>query len=203
MDYFNGLTFEQVAGIDEAGRGPLAGPVVAAAVILSTDRPITGLADSKKISEKKRELLFDQIMVNAHAVGVGQCSPAEIDELNILQATFVAMQRAYAQLAVQPQKVYVDGNALPQLPVTAEAVIKGDQKIACISAASIIAKVTRDRQMLTFHETYPEYHFAKHKGYGTKLHMECLRECGPSPIHRHSFAPVRQAAGSVLQDSLE
>ena len=200
MDYFNGLTFEQVAGIDEAGRGPLAGPVVAAAVVLSTVNPIEGLADSKKISEKKRERLFDMIMQNAHAVGVGQCSPQEIDQLNILQATLLAMQRAYEQLGVDVQKVYIDGISRPAIAADCETVIKGDQKIACISAASIIAKVTRDRQMLAYDKLYPEYQFAKHKGYGTKLHMDALAQSGPSAIHRYSFAPVRKAAGSLQQD---
>ena len=203
MDYFKGLNVDQVAGIDEAGRGPLAGPVVAAAVILSPDRPIEGLNDSKKLSEKRRDFLFDIIMEQAHAVGIGQCSHLEIDRLNILQATMVAMQRAYNELGCSAKKVFVDGNRTPQLPVESEAIIKGDQKLACISASSIIAKVTRDRQMLLFSKKYPEYHFNQHKGYGTKLHIECLYAYGPSPIHRRSFSPVRQAASSCVTDSVE
>jgi ribonuclease HII len=203
MDFMDGFLCDQVAGIDEAGRGPLAGPVVAAAVVLSPLRPIEGLKDSKKLSEKKREHLFDIIMAEAHAVGVGQCSSLEVDQYNILQATWLAMQRAYQQLNCKIRHVLVDGNATPNLPVSCEAVIKGDQKVACISAASIIAKVTRDRQMLEYANTYPQYIFEKHKGYGTKLHMERLSTYGPTPIHRMSFAPVRRAAGSGELNSVE
>jgi ribonuclease HII len=194
MDYFEHFAFETVAGLDEAGRGPLAGPVVAAAVILPQPELFTGLTDSKKLSEKKRNQLFEQIMRGAVAVGVGMCSHREIDELNILKATFVAMQRAYADLGLAAECAYVDGNFVPEIPPPAIAVIKGDEKLECISAASVIAKVTRDRLMLDYAAQYPEYCFEKHKGYGTKLHMECLHKHGPSPIHRYSFSPVRKAA---------
>ncbi len=194
MDYFEHFRFHTVAGLDEAGRGPLAGPVVAAAVILPRPDLFSGLTDSKKLSEKKRHLLFDQIKQDAVAVGVGMCSHDEIDRMNILKATLLAMQRAYADMSMPAECAYVDGNFVPEIPTQAIAVIKGDEKLECISAASVIAKVTRDRLMLDYAMQYPEYCFEKHKGYGTKLHMECLQKYGPSPIHRHSFSPVRKAA---------
>ncbi len=181
-----------VAGVDEVGRGPLAGNVVAAAVILDWDNPIEGLADSKKLTEKKRDELFDLIFEKAKAVSIGQASPEEIDRINILQASLLAMSRAVDRLSVQPDFALVDGNKLPQLSMPAEAIIKGDQKVQAIAAASIIAKVTRDRQMLEADALYPEYGFKQHKGYPTKLHMNALSEHGPTPIHRQSFKPVAQ-----------
>ncbi len=183
---------QYIAGVDEAGRGPLAGPVIAAAVILDPKRPISGLADSKKITEKKRELLFSLIQEQALAWAVGRAEVHEIDKVNILQATLLAMQRAVAALSITPTHIQVDGNCLPKLPCSAEAIIKGDQTVPVISAASIIAKVTRDREMLQWHEKYPQYDFAAHKGYGTELHLRLLLEHGPSPIHRGSFEPVRK-----------
>ena len=184
-----------VAGVDEVGRGPLVGDVVTAAVILDPARPIAGLADSKKLSDKKREALFDEIRDKALCYAVGRCTPAEIDELNILQATMVAMQRAVAGLEVQPQHVLIDGNRCPALPMSTESVVKGDSKVAAISAASIIAKVTRDREMVALDQQYPDYGFAKHKGYPTKDHMAVLAQLGPTPEHRTSFKPVRRAMG--------
>lgn len=179
-----------VAGVDEVGRGPLAGPVVTAAVILDPDSPIEGLADSKAISEKKREGLFDEIQQKALAWAIGRCEVEEIDELNILQATMVAMQRAVAGLSPQPEHALIDGNRCPQLPCSAEAVIKGDSRVAAISAASILAKVTRDREMVALDSQYPGYGLASHKGYPTKVHMEALKTLGVTPIHRRSFGPV-------------
>jgi len=181
-----------VAGVDEVGRGPLAGPVVTAAVILDPDKPIEGLADSKAMSEKKRERLFDEIREKALAWAIGRCEVEEIDELNILQATMVAMQRAVAGLEPQPQHALIDGNRCPKLPCSAEAVVKGDSKVAAISAASIIAKVTRDREMVELDKQYPGYGLAGHKGYPTKSHIEALRTLGVTPIHRRSFGPVRR-----------
>jgi len=185
-----------VAGVDEVGRGPLAGPVVTAAVILDPERPISGLADSKALSEKKREALFDEIVEKAKAWAIGRAEVEEIDEINILQATMLAMQRAVAGLTLQPGHVLVDGNRCPDLPCTAEAIIKGDGKIPAISAASIIAKVTRDREMVLLDAEYPGYGLAGHKGYPTKVHMAALQELGVTAIHRRSFAPVRRALGS-------
>ncbi|QDF67757.1 ribonuclease HII [Shewanella sp. SNU WT4] len=182
-----------VAGVDEVGRGPLVGDVVTAAVILDPARPIAGLNDSKKLSEKKREALFDDIMANALAISVGRASPAEIDELNILQATMLAMQRAVAGLAVTPERVLVDGNRTPDFGIASDAVIKGDGLIACISAASIIAKVIRDREMDELDSQHPEYGFAKHKGYPTKAHFEALAQYGVLSEHRRSFRPVKEA----------
>lgn len=179
--------YGQVCGIDEAGRGPLAGPVCAAAVILPKDFDISGLNDSKKLSEKKREALYTHICRDALAWHVAFASPREIDEINILQATFLAMNRAFEGLAVKPDFAFVDGNRDPHLPVDCRTVVGGDGIYACIAAASILAKVTRDRCMYGYAETYPQYAFERHKGYGTKLHYECLREHGPSPIHRLSF----------------
>lgn len=179
-----------VAGVDEVGRGPLAGPVVTAAVILDPGRPITGLADSKTVSEKKRERLFDEIREKALAWAIGRCEVEEIDELNILQATMVAMQRAVAGLSPQPEHALIDGNRCPQLPCSSEAVVKGDSKVAAISAASILAKVTRDLEMVELDRQYPGYGLAGHKGYPTKVHIEALRTLGVTPIHRRSFGPV-------------
>jgi len=181
-----------ITGVDEVGRGPLAGPVVTAAVILDPDKPIEGLADSKAMSEKKREKLFVEIKEKALAWAIGRCEVEEIDELNILQATMVAMQRAVKGLNPQPEHALIDGNRCPRLPCTAEAVVKGDTKVAAISAASILAKVTRDREMVELDKQYPGYGLAGHKGYPTKSHIEALHLLGVTPIHRRSFAPVRR-----------
>jgi ribonuclease HII len=181
-----------VAGVDEVGRGPLAGPVVTAAVILDPEQPIVGLADSKALSEKRREALFDEIQAKARAWAIGRAEVEEIDELNILQATMLAMQRAVAGLGVPPNHVLVDGNRCPDLPCSSEAIIKGDGTVPVISAASIIAKVTRDREMVMMDAEYPGYGLAGHKGYPTKAHMAALQELGVTPIHRRSFAPVRR-----------
>jgi ribonuclease HII len=182
-----------VVGLDEAGRGPLAGPVVAAAVILDSARPIPGLADSKALSPARREALFDQICSRALAWALGACDPAEIDRLNILQASLRAMQKAVAALDVDPDEALVDGNRCPSLPCPARAIVKGDATEPAISAASILAKVHRDREMLALHARYPEYGFDAHKGYPTRAHIEALRRHGPSPCHRTSFTPVREA----------
>ena len=179
-----------VAGVDEAGRGPLAGPVVAAAVILDDERPIAGLADSKKLTALRRERLYDEIRAKALCVSVAEASVAEIDHLNILQASLLAMRRAVEGLRLKPQRVLVDGNQLPVLDVLAEAVVQGDAKVPAISAASIIAKVTRDRWCEQLERECPGYGFAQHKGYGTPVHLEALRRLGPTPWHRQSFAPV-------------
>jgi len=187
-----------VAGIDEAGRGPLAGPVVAAAVILDPRRAIEGLADSKTLSASRREGLAAEIRCKATAWSVAWADPAEIDELNILAATMLAMQRAVLGLAIRPARLQVDGNRMPEViingaPVPGEAVVRGDARIPAISAASIIAKTTRDSIMREFDRLYPEYGFARHKGYGTAAHRESLRQHGPCRQHRRSFAPVRLA----------
>ncbi len=182
-----------VAGVDEAGRGPLAGPVVAAAVILDEQRPIAGLADSKKLTAARREKLYDEIRAKALCCCVAEASVEEIDRLNILQATMLAMQRAVAGLRLKPTLVLVDGNRLPVLNIRAEAIVKGDAKVQAISAASILAKVTRDRGLAELHQAYPQYGFDKHKGYGTELHLQALRAHGPCPEHRRSFAPVAEA----------
>ena len=181
-----------VAGVDEAGRGPLAGPVVAAAVILDDLQPIKGLADSKVLSPLKRARLYDEIRAKALCCSVAEASVEEIDSLNILQATLLAMRRAVEGLRLKPVKVLVDGNRLPSLPMVAEAVVGGDAKVAAISAASILAKVTRDRWCESFHQQYPQYGFAAHKGYGTAEHLAALREHGACPAHRRSFSPVAQ-----------
>lgn len=181
-----------MAGVDEAGRGPLAGPVVAAAVILDDLHPIKGLADSKLLTEKKRERLFDEIRAKALCCCIAEASVEEIDELNILQATMLAMRRAVEGLRLKPAKVLVDGNRLPVLKIPAEAIVKGDSKVQAISAASILAKVTRDRQCLAMHELHPEYGFAKHKGYPSPEHLQALRAHGVTAWHRRSFGPVRQ-----------
>lgn len=188
----------RVAGVDEVGRGPLVGDVVTAAVILDPTKPISGLNDSKKLSEKRRNALYQEIMANALSVSVGRASPAEIDELNILHATMLAMQRAVAGLSIKPQRVLVDGNRVPDFGIASHAVIKGDGLVAAISAASIIAKVTRDAEMETLDNQYPQYGFAKHKGYPTKAHFEALALHGVLAEHRKSFKPV--AERMLLQD---
>lgn len=180
-----------LAGCDEVGRGPLAGDVVAAAVILDFDNPISGLDDSKKLTEKKRELLFDEIQLKAKSWCIARASVAEIDKINILQASLLAMTRAVQGLHIQPEHVLVDGNKLPKWKYQAEAVVKGDSRVAAISAASILAKVTRDREMVLLDKEYPGYGFADHKGYPTKVHMDALEKLGITPIHRTSYAPVR------------
>lgn len=176
-----------LCGVDEAGRGPLAGPVCAAACILPRGLVIDGLDDSKKLSDKKRRELFDVIIREAVSFGVAFASVEEIEEHNILRATFMAMNRAIAKLDVVPELAIIDGNRAVGIEMPARCIVKGDSKCADIAAASILAKVTRDEYMLAMAEKYPEYHFEKHKGYGTKLHYEALREYGPSPIHRMSF----------------
>jgi ribonuclease HII len=181
-----------IAGVDEAGRGPLAGPVVAAAVILDDLNPIKGLADSKKLSAIKRERLFDEIRAKALCCCIAEASVEEIDQLNILQATLLAMRRAVMGLRLKPNKVLVDGNRLPVLDVLAEAIVKGDSKVQAISAASILAKVYRDRMCHDLHQQYPLYGFDKHKGYGTEIHLQALREHGATPWHRKTFAPVAE-----------
>ena len=179
-----------VAGVDEAGRGPLAGPVVAAAVILDDQRPIAGLADSKKLSPARREALFDEIRAHALCFSIAEASVEEIDRLNILQATLLAMRRAVQGLRLKPVMVLVDGNRLPVLDVPAEAIVKGDARVQAISAASILAKVHRDRWCAQLHERYPQYGFAGHKGYGTAAHLAALQAHGACPLHRKTFAPV-------------
>lgn len=185
-----------ICGVDEAGRGPLVGSVVAGAVVLDPSRPILGLKDSKKLSPTKREYLYAEIMQKAKAWGIGQASSIEIDELNILQATMVAMRRAVEDLANRlgewPSKALIDGNRCPQLPITSEAIIQGDAKEPAISAASIIAKVTRDQQMQDLHLRYPQYGFNQHMGYPTEVHIQALRQYGPCVEHRRSFSPVRE-----------
>ena len=181
-----------VAGVDEVGRGPLAGDVVAAAVILDPENTIDGLNDSKKLSEKKREQLYEEITEKALAWAVGRASPAEIDQINILQASLVAMQRAVNTLTKRPRHVLVDGNRCPDLMMPATAIVKGDSLVTVISAASIIAKVTRDRELVALDAEYPGYGFAKHKGYPTKEHMAALLQNGPCPAHRKSYAPVKK-----------
>lgn len=186
------LTPGLMAGVDEAGRGPLAGPVVAAAVILDPEQPIKGLGDSKVLSEKKREQLFDEIRAKALCCCIAEASVEEIDSINILQATMLAMRRAVEGLRLKPAQVLVDGNRLPVLKVPAEAIVKGDAKVPAISAASILAKVYRDRLCKAMHESHPQYGFATHKGYPTAEHIAALREHGVSEWHRRSFAPVRE-----------
>jgi len=179
-----------IAGVDEAGRGPLAGPVIACAVILDVNKPISGLRDSKLLSPKKRELLFAEITQNCLSYAIGRADVLEIDKINILQATLLAMERAINALAVKPEKVLIDGTHCPKINYCMEAIIGGDNLIPAISAASIIAKVTRDREMIELDKLFPEYGFAQHKGYGTKEHLLALRKYGPTSIHRRSFAPV-------------
>ena len=179
--------FSLICGVDEAGRGPLAGPVYAAAVILPRDAVIEGLNDSKKLTEKKREALFDVITERALTYGIASASVEEIEKLNILNATFLAMNRAIAKLDPTPELALIDGNRSTGIAMPSRCIVKGDSRCADIAAASILAKVSRDRYMLTLAEKYPQYHFEQHKGYGTKLHYEALREYGPSPEHRPSF----------------
>lgn len=181
-----------IAGVDEVGRGPLAGDVVAAAVILDARRPIEGLADSKKLTEKQRNRLFLDIQEKAAGFAIARATVAEIDRLNILHASLLAMRRAVEALPVQPDHVLVDGNRLPVWSYSSEAVVQGDASVAAISAASILAKVTRDREMMELDERYPGYGFAIHKGYPTRTHIMALQRLGPTPIHRRSFGPVRQ-----------
>lgn len=183
-----------VAGIDEAGRGPLAGPVVAAAVILDDLKPIAGLADSKKLSEKRREKLYEEILAKALCCSIAEASVQEIDALNILQATLLAMRRAVDGLRLKPVKALVDGNRLPVLDVRAEAIVRGDALVPAISAASILAKVHRDRLCAQMHEQFPVYGFDRHKGYGTAEHLKALADHGPSICHRMSFSPVARSA---------
>lgn len=189
------LGYQLIAGVDEVGRGPLVGDVVTAAVILDPNNPIEGLNDSKKLSEKKRLALLPEIKEKALAWAVGRCSPEEIDNLNILQATMVAMQRAIAGLHIQPDLALIDGNRTPQLPMDAIAVVKGDLRVAQISAASIIAKVVRDQEMEELDKLYPEFGFAKHKGYPTKAHFAAIEQHGVIDQHRKSFKPVKKALG--------
>ncbi len=185
-----------ICGVDEAGRGPLVGAVVAGAVVLDPSNPIEGLKDSKKLTAARREYLYEQIMEKAKAWGVGEASPAEIDEINILQATMLAMRRAIedltSRLGAWPDKALIDGNRCPELPIAAEAIVKGDAKEPAISAASIVAKVTRDRQMISLHERHPEYGFAQHMGYPTEAHFAALKQYGVCDQHRRSFSPVRK-----------
>lgn len=186
-----------IAGVDEAGRGPLAGPVVAAAVILDPEQPINGLNDSKKLTQTKRELLFTEICAKAKAFAISEASVLEIDSINILQASLLAMQRAVNQLKLQPTKILVDGTFCPEVTMLSEAIIDGDALIQEISAASILAKVYRDRLMQQLDQQHPGYGFAQHMGYSTRQHLEALRKLGASPIHRKSFAPVR----TLLEDN--
>lgn len=185
-------TARRIAGVDEVGRGPLAGPVVAAAVILDPCHCIEGLRDSKDLSEKRRNELNAEIREHAQAWAIARCSPAEIDELNILQASMLAMRRAVESLGSTPDHVQVDGNRCPELLVSVEAIVGGDATVPAISAASILAKVDRDAEMLRWHEQHPEYGFDRHKGYPTRQHLDALDTHGVLDIHRRSFAPVRK-----------
>ena len=189
MDF---LDVEGIAGTDEVGRGPLAGAVVAAAVILDSNQPIVGLKDSKKLSEKKRELLAEEIKEKAICWCIARAEVEEIDQINILQASLLAMRRAVLGLSVEPRQVLVDGRHCPSLEYPVQAVVKGDSLVPAISAASILAKVARDGEMVALDEIYPGYGLAKHKGYPTATHLAALHRLGPSPIHRRSFAPVRK-----------
>jgi ribonuclease HII len=195
-----------ICGVDEAGRGPLAGSVVAGAVVLDPNKPIEGLKDSKKLSASRREFLFEQIQLKSKAWGLGEASPAEIDQINILQATMLAMRRAIEDLTTRlgswPDKALIDGNRCPELPISSEAIVKGDAKEPAISAASILAKVTRDRQMIELHKRFPQYGFAQHMGYPTEMHFAALKEFGACDEHRRSFSPVRnvlEAANSLVK----
>ncbi len=190
---------ELVAGVDEVGRGPLCGAVVTAAVILDPLRPIEGLNDSKKLTQARREALFPLIQEQALAWCIARAEVAEIDELNILHATMLAMQRAVAGLSVRPDRVLVDGNRCPILPMPSEPVIKGDARVPAIAAASILAKVARDREMVELDMIYPGYGLASHKGYPTPEHLQALRSLGATVLHRRSFAPVREALGVVVE----
>jgi ribonuclease HII len=190
-----------ICGVDEAGRGPLVGAVVAGAVVLDPLNPISGLKDSKRLTPARREALYAEIVLKAKAWGVGEASPLEIDQINILQATMLAMQRAVddlcARLGCLPHKALIDGNRCPNLPIPAEAIVKGDSKEPAISAASIVAKVTRDRQMEALHARYPDYGFLQHMGYPTPVHLAALRQFGACPEHRRSFSPVRAVLDQV------
>ncbi|WP_201029212.1 ribonuclease HII [Idiomarina sp. 28-8] len=192
-----GEKVSMICGTDEAGRGPIAGPVVAAAVILDPDNPIEGLNDSKKLSEKKREKLSLEIKEKALYWTIAQSDPDEIEAINILWASMKAMQRAVEALPVKPDMVLVDGNRVPELNVPAKAIVGGDASEQCIAAASILAKVERDRQMLKWHELYPQYEFDKHKAYGTPKHLELLEKYGPCPIHRKGFNPVKRVLANL------
>lgn len=189
-----------ICGVDEAGRGPLVGAVVAGAVVLDPDQPIEGLKDSKKLTPARREYLYEQIMQKAKAWGIGEASPVEIDQINILQATMLAMRRAIEDLSTRlgkwPDKALIDGNRCPELPISTEAIVKGDAREPAISAASILAKVTRDRQMQTLHERHPQYGFAQHMGYPTEAHFAALKQYGVCAEHRRSFSPVRKVLES-------
>lgn len=187
-----------VCGVDEAGRGPLAGPVYAAAVILNPKKPIRGLDDSKKLSAKERERLAIRIQTEALAFGIAVASVEEIDRINILNATLLAMQRAVDKLLIVPDEVWIDGTHLPRIEYTARAIIKGDALVDAISAASILAKSARDRELVALARQYPEYGFEKHKGYATQLHLARIREHGACPAHRRSFAPVKHILGDLL-----
>ena len=192
-DLFNGeRQVRLLAGVDEVGRGPLAGDVVAAAVILDPHRPVSGLRDSKKLTHRQRETLSIEIRENALAWSLGRASVAEIDSINILQASLLAMKRAVEALAVQPEYVLVDGNHLPRWSYASEPVVKGDDRVPAIAAASILAKVQRDAEMVALEKTYPGYGLARHKGYPTPEHLAALKRLGVSPVHRKSFAPVRE-----------
>ncbi|MBR7781968.1 ribonuclease HII [Undibacterium luofuense] len=182
-------------GVDEAGRGPLAGSVVAAAVILNPDKPITGLRDSKKLSEAQRDALAEEIKAKALAWHIAEASVEEIDELNILQATMLAMRRAVEGLAIVPELALIDGNRCPVMKIRSEAIVKGDDKVAEISAASILAKTARDAQLMVLHQQYPDYAFDQHKGYPTALHLARLAQHGVTPVHRKSFGPVKKLLG--------
>jgi ribonuclease HII len=190
-----------ICGVDEAGRGPLVGAVVVGAVVLDPNQPIEGLKDSKKLTSAKREFLYEPIIKRAKAWGIGEASPSEIDEINILQATMLAMRRAIEDLSTRlgawPDKALIDGNRCPELPISAEAIVKGDAKEPAISAASILAKVTRDRQMQILHQRYPEYGFAQHMGYPTEAHFAALKQYGACDQHRRSFSPVRKVLESA------
>jgi len=189
--------YRYIAGADEAGRGPLVGTVVAGAVILDKNNPIEGLNDSKKLSAKKREQLSVEIKQKALAWSVISVDADEIDRINILQASLLAMKRAIESLSTAPDIALIDGNKCPQLNCRVEAIVKGDSRVAAISAASILAKVERDRQMIELHEQYPQYEFDRHKGYPTKVHMELLKKHGPCPEHRKSFSPVKKLLENI------
>ena len=197
MDHELVIPAGRVAGVDEAGRGPLAGPVVAGAVILDPEKPIEGLDDSKRLSAARRERLFDEIQAKALAWSVASASVEEIDRINILQATMLAMQRAVNALLPAAEHALIDGNRCPELPCPAEAIVRGDSRVAAISAASILAKVTRDREMQALDALYPGYGLAQHKGYPSKAHIEALEMLGATVIHRRSYAPVRRVLERV------
>ena len=201
LDLFAPEQFSRIAGVDEVGRGCLAGPVVAAAVILYPNRPIKGLRDSKKLSAKKRDELAEEIKEKALAWSVAAMGPEVIDKINILQATLEAMKAAVEKLPVEPDFVQVDGNKLPKWKWLSEAVVKGDDKVEWISAASIIAKTTRDAYMDKIAELYPQYGFEHHVGYGTAEHLKALKAYGPTPIHRKTFAPVREVINGLSTDT--